>query len=113
VKTDVRSARPAGTPWVDDGTLYRPSQYCAGGYGKKVVVNRIQTLTPTEFAERRVGELAPDPEGPYPDGLHTLSGNGDVTVIDGNRSVRDTYHARRRLQLAGRAALGRLPRRRT
>ena len=109
VKTDVRSARPAGTPWVDDGTLYRPSQYCAGGYGKKVVVNRIQTLTPTAFAERRVGELTPDPEGPYPDGLHTLSGYGDVTVIDGNRSVLDTYHARRRLQRAGRAALGRLP----
>lgn len=113
VKTDVRSARPAGTPWVDGETLYRPAQYCAGGYGKKVVVNRIDTLTPTDFAERRVGEVAPDPEGPYPDGIHTLSGYGDVTVVDGNRNVFDAYHARRRLRLAGQAALGRLPRRRT
>lgn len=112
VKTDVRSARPAGTPWVEDGDLYRPSQYCAGGYGRKVVVNRIRTLTSTAFAERPVSEVAPDPEGPYPDGLHTLSGYGDVTVIDGNRSVLDAYHLRRRLRIAGKTVFGRVPRRR-
>lgn len=113
VKTDVRSARPAGTPWVDDGTLYRPAQYCAGGYGRRVVVNRVETLTPTAFGERRVGELTPDPDGPYPDGLHTLAGFGDVTFVDGNRYVLDEYHLRRRLRHAGRALTGRFRRPRT
>jgi hypothetical protein len=113
VKTDVRSARSAGTPWIEDGRLYRPAQYCAGGYGKKILVNRVETLTPTAFAERPVSEISPDPNGPYPDGLHTISGYGDVTVIDGNRAVLDASHLRRRLGIAARAVFRRLPRRNT
>jgi hypothetical protein len=32
-----------------------------------------------------VTRIAPDPNGPYPDGLHTLCGAGAVTIIDGKR----------------------------
>ena len=85
VKTDVRSARPAGTPFVRDGALHRPAQDCAGGYGRRVVLNRVHALTPTEFVEEPVGYVAPDPRGPWPDGLHTLSAVGGMTLVDGKR----------------------------
>jgi hypothetical protein len=83
VKTDARSARSGGTPFVTEGQLYRPAQDNSGIYGGRLVVNRVETLTPTAFSERRVKVLRP-PNG-YPDGLHTLSAVGDRTLIDGNR----------------------------
>jgi hypothetical protein len=84
VKTDVRSARPAGTPFVADGVLYRPAQDCAGGYGRRVAINRVRRLTPTEFDEQPVAFVEPDARGPYRAGLHTLSdAGGGVTLIDG------------------------------
>ncbi|MFC6974691.1 hypothetical protein ACFQL1_08345 [Halomicroarcula sp. GCM10025709] len=110
VKTDVRSVRPAGTPWTEDGTLYRPGQYCAGGYGKRVVVNRVDRLTPTAFEETVVGELAPGDDDPYAGGRHTLAANEDVTVIDGYHPVVDTYHTLRRARIVLRGLSNRLPR---
>jgi hypothetical protein len=85
VKTDARSARPAGTPFVSAGRLHRPSQDNAHVYGGRVVVNRVDVLTPGDFAERPVGFVQPWPGSPYQDGLHTLSAVGGRTLIDGNR----------------------------
>jgi hypothetical protein len=51
VKTDVRSSRSAGTPFIRDGVLFRPAQDCSRGYGRQVVVNRVQKITPTDFME--------------------------------------------------------------
>jgi len=85
VKTDIRSARPAGTPFHAGGELYRPAQDCAGGYGKRVAINRVRALTTTAFEETPVTFVEPDARGPWPAGLHTLSAAGDVTLIDGKR----------------------------
>jgi hypothetical protein len=87
VKIDVRSSRPAGTPFLLDGILYRPAQDCSKTYGGQVIINRIFTLTPTAFREEAVATVAPDAAGPYPDGLHTISQVGDLTLIDGKRRV--------------------------
>ena len=86
VKTDVRSTRPGGTPFVHDGALYRPAQDCSRVYGGRIVVNRIDVLAPDAFVERPVAVLEPRPQSPYPDGLHTLSAAGRRTMIDGNRN---------------------------
>lgn len=85
VKVDVRSARPGGTLFTHDGVLYRPAQDCSRTYGGRIVVNRVTTLTPTEFAEEFAAAVEPDASGPYPFGLHTLSAVGNVTLIDGKR----------------------------
>ncbi len=85
VKTDVRSARPAGTPFVYQGKLYRPAQDASEGYGRRIVINRVDVLTPETFAEEPVAAVTPDVAGGYPDGIHTLCAVGDITVIDGNR----------------------------
>jgi hypothetical protein len=58
VISDVRRARPAGRPFVDDaGRLVRPSQDCARGYGSAVVFSRIDELSTTEYRETPVGRL--------------------------------------------------------
>jgi len=85
IKVDVRSARPAGTPFIHEGHLYRPSQDCSGNYGGKIVLNRVIRLTPAEFKEEQVAVIEPYRNSPYPDGLHTISAAGDVTIIDGVR----------------------------
>jgi hypothetical protein len=85
VKTDARSARPAGTPFTVDGRMYRPAQDSSTRYGGALVVNEITALTPTTFHETVISQVAPDPNGPFPKGLHTLAAVGGATVIDGKR----------------------------
>ena len=85
LKCDIGSTRPAGPPFVRDGELYRPAQDCSRIYGGAVVINHIERLTPTEFLESTVARIDPDPNGPYPKGLHTLSPLGRFTLVDGKR----------------------------
>jgi hypothetical protein len=88
VKLDICSARPAGPPFIHKGQLYRPSQDCSGHYGKRIVINRIIRLTPTEFREEKVAVIDPYSDSPYPDGLHTISSAaGGKTIIDGKKRV--------------------------
>lgn len=85
VKTDVRSARPAGNIYRDSGRLLRPSQNCSEKYGGSIVLNEIVTLNTEEYAERFYMELKPAAQSPYQDGIHTLSRSGGISVIDGRR----------------------------
>ena len=87
VRIDIRNARPAGTPFHHQGRLYRPAQDCARTYGAAVTINLVERLDPFEFIERPVRTLHPDPEGPYPDGLHTLSVADGYLLVDGKRLV--------------------------
>jgi hypothetical protein len=83
VKTDIRSARPAGSPFVHRGQLYRPAQDSSTAYGQKVVINRIQRLTPAEFREEQVKVIEPFRHSRYPDGIHTISSAGNMVLCDG------------------------------
>lgn len=85
VKMDVRSSRPAGTPFTYAGALYRPAQDCSETYGSAIVLNHVLSLTPEEFVEEPVAEMRPQQGDPYPAGLHTVSFAGDLIVIDGLR----------------------------
>jgi O-antigen/teichoic acid export membrane protein len=84
VKIDARSARPAGTPFVVDGQLYRPAQDGSRRYGGGISINRVRTLTTQAFDEEVVTVLTPGAGSAYPDGLHTLSSAGSRTLVDGN-----------------------------
>ena len=85
VKADIRSSRPAGTPFVHRDTLYRPAQDSSRMYGGGIVINRVLRLTPTEFKEEPAAAVEPFSEGPFPDGIHTLSAVGEITLIDSKR----------------------------
>ncbi|MCK9219475.1 MAG: hypothetical protein PHF97_03195 [Bacteroidales bacterium] len=85
VKTDVRSARPGGTPFLYEDQLYRPAQDCSITYGGRVVVNKVTRLTTEHFEEHPVKILEPIKNSPFPKGLHTLSQVGPYTLIDGKK----------------------------
>jgi hypothetical protein len=87
VKVDVRSARPAGTPFWHEGALYRPAQDCSKTYGGRVAFNRVVRLTRNSYIEECVGHLQPAADELYPHGLHTVSAAGNRTLVDAKRSV--------------------------
>jgi hypothetical protein len=85
VKVDASSARSAGPLFQFDGRWYRPAQDCTLRYGGALAINRLDALSPTDFAETTVSRVFPDPNGPYPDGLHTLSVYDSCILVDGKR----------------------------
>lgn len=101
LKVDIRSSRPGGTPFVYGGALYRPAQDCSRTYGGAVAINRVRRLTPTDFAEEPVVTVSPDVNGPYREGLHTLSAYGRCTLVDGKRARFDPLAAWPALRAAG------------
>jgi hypothetical protein len=110
VRTGFSDSRPGGSIFERDGRLHLPVQDCDGGYGRAVQVLRIDELTPTTFAATPIRRLQPDglAEG-FDDGLHTLSGDETLTLVDvkGLRSSRREaaitrlYKARRLFGLNG------------
>lgn len=84
VKSDARSARPAGNLFQRAGVLYRPAQDCGTGYGKAVVLQRIDTLTCEQFSETAIARLNSD----WRDNnhcTHTLSRSEQYWAVDGLR----------------------------
>ena len=84
VKSDVRSARPAGRLFRRGGEWYRPAQDCSVRYGYGMSINRITRLTPTEYEEVVVEHIAPDWTAKLI-GTHTLNAAGRLSVVDGIR----------------------------
>lgn len=97
VKIDIRSSRPAGTPFIHEAMLYRPAQDCSRTYGGRIVLNRIKTLTISQFEEESVCFVEPQSDSLYRDGVHTLSSVGGVTLIDGKRFDYSFFHLFRKL----------------
>lgn len=81
IVSDVRRARPAGGLFAIDGVLYRPAQNCAGRYGSGIVINRIDRLTPDEYAETPV-QSADASFAPRIGSLHTLNYANGLVVAD-------------------------------
>jgi hypothetical protein len=77
VKSDVRSARPAGRVFEWNGNFYRPAQDCSQRYGYAVSFQKI-------VLETEVSKIFPEwEEGLI--GTHTFNQIQGLTVIDGLR----------------------------
>ncbi len=87
VKCDIRSSRPAGTPFFHNGDLYRPAQDGSETYGGRIAMNKVLRLTPTAFDESVEKFIGPMKGTKYDQGMHTVSSVGDITLIDGKRYV--------------------------
>ena len=85
VKCDVRSSRPAGTPFLLNNKLYRPAQDCSSSYGSAVIVNEIIELDENTFKEQATKRIVPHKSWRYNKGLHTLSIAGRFIIIDAKR----------------------------
>ncbi len=90
VKIDVRSSRCGGGLFRIGDRLIRPAQDCARTYGAAIVFNEVTSCTPDEYQEQEVGRLSPDPSGPFPSGLHTVSVADGGVLIDGKKFVFST-----------------------
>jgi len=98
IVVDVRSARPAGPFFRADGELYRPAQDCSTGYGDRLAIKRVVTLTTERYEEEIICFLEAERDGPFRYGLHTLTGVGDVTLVDGKRWVWSTTASARAIR---------------
>lgn len=87
LKTDVRSARPAGTPFVHQGQLYRPALDNSHTPGWRVALMRVLELSPTDFREELVRTIGPLKGSAWSHGTSTLSAVGDLTLVDGKRPI--------------------------
>lgn len=77
---DLRSARPGGRIFIQDGKLVRPSQDSSRRYGYALKFNRITALSETEYAETTEKAFTPA-QSKYL-ATHTFNQAGDLTVID-------------------------------
>lgn len=82
VKSDVRSARPAGRLYTRNGMLYRPAQICVPLYGSGLSLNRVLELSDEAYLEQEEQRILPAYDRGLL-GLHTLNRTGDLTVVDG------------------------------
>jgi len=89
LKSDLRSARPAGRPFRIGERLFRPAQDCSSTYGGAINVMEILELTPTRFRESHAIRLEPNPDWPYPDGMHTIVVEDDAVYFDAKRERYD------------------------
>ncbi len=86
IKSDVRSARPAGRLFRRQGKLIRPAQDCSTSYGAAINLCEVEVLSETDYRERIVERLEPSWR-PGLDGCHTLSFSDRMEFIDGKRTV--------------------------
>ena len=87
IVTDPGTARPAGRLFRRDGLLVRPSQDCLRGYGRAVVLNRVDVLSPNEYRETPVGTIEPTWLAGI-EGTHTYTFDSRYECLDGHRHVR-------------------------
>jgi hypothetical protein len=87
VKVDVRSTRPAGKPFILDGKLLRPAQDCSLRSGRRICINHISKLSPTEFEESEFAILNPSTTSRYPDGMHTFCIADGAVIVDGKEEM--------------------------
>ena len=81
IVSDVKSARPAGSLFKEDGKLFRPSQDCSKAYGYGFDLNEIEILSETEYRERKTVSIRPDWDKKIR-ATHTFATCGNLTVID-------------------------------
>ena len=81
IVSDVKSARPAGSLFVENGKLFRPSQDCSIDYGYGFDLNEVETLTETEYCERKKISIRPDWNEDI-HATHTFAKCNNLTVID-------------------------------
>ncbi len=87
VKTDVRAARSAGTPFEFEGDLYRPSMDYSEKIEGRIIINKVVKLSKMEYEEVSFKVVNPFRNSAFPDKIHTLCAAGDFTLIDGAKEA--------------------------
>ena len=78
---DVRTSRPAGRMFRENGRLYRPAQDCSGRYGRAIVIREVCRMTTTEYKEVTANTISSAWAGDA-HATHTVNQSAGVTVYD-------------------------------
>jgi len=81
IESDVTKARPAGSLFVKDGRIFRPSQNCSNTYGYGFFLNEILRLSESDYLEKTVRSVTPNWNRKIL-GVHTYTNEGQITFID-------------------------------
>ncbi len=81
IVSDVKSSRPAGRIFMENGRIIRPSQNSSVRYGYGTSFNEITILNTEEYQEKKVGDILPH-WSKYIGGVHTFNSDGKLTIID-------------------------------
>ena len=81
IVSDVRSSRPAGRLFWNNGKLYRPSQDCSARYGYSTIINEIEVFDEKDYKEHKVTSIIPNWDNKTV-ATHTLSFDHGLSVID-------------------------------
>jgi len=87
IKKDIQSSRPAGTPFIFEDNLFRPAQDCSEDYGQRIIINKIISLTPSDFIEEIWRVVYPPAQLKKYCGVHTISKMNSYTLIDIKQKV--------------------------
>jgi hypothetical protein len=81
---DSMGARPAGAFFQRNGELWRPAQDCTTGYGRGLVLARVDRLDLDGFSQTISATLRPNQAWPGL-GIHTVNTSHSLEVVDGCR----------------------------
>lgn len=81
IVSDHKLSRPAGSIYMRDNKIYRPSQDCSGIYGRAVNINLITKLTETEYEEVLISKSEPAWHK-HVKGIHTFNFNEKIILMD-------------------------------
>lgn len=96
VKTDITSARPAGSIFINKDKYIRPTQNCSATYGGSLVLNSIITLTEKEYKEEKLTEILPL-DTQQNQGIHHVCVDDDTIIIDGKKYIYSLQQALKRI----------------
>jgi hypothetical protein len=87
IKTDIRSSRSAGKPFIYNDNIYRPSMDYSEKTEGSITINIITSLTKSEYGENAIKSIFPYKNSNFPDKIHHLYSMGDYTLIDGCKQI--------------------------
>ena len=85
VSNSIELSRPGGKPFILDNLIHLPVQDSRKTYGGQVNIIKILELTPKNFKAIKIKSITPNFHNEFSDGLHTVSGCKNLTIIDCKR----------------------------
>jgi hypothetical protein len=86
VKSGLNNVRSAGNFIEVDNILYRPSQNCKNEYGESMEINKVITLSETDFSEEPYLNISINKKNRNNSGMHTIhtiNTRDKLIVVDG------------------------------
>jgi hypothetical protein len=81
VVKNIKSSRPAGAVFRQNGRIFRPGQNCSKHYGYGITISEIIKLSTSQYEEREVQSIEPD-WAPDLVSTHTINFASNLIVAD-------------------------------